>query len=396
MQWLKKIAKAFSIVLSLFFLALVANLLLEKWFFPKFSDSSFLKRFAFLQNFNEKTTIINRTEQVVVKEENSLALAAEKIHSATVRIMVSLPEKNKVNGLINQDFRLESRVGTLATNDGLIVSWADQATGDFLLQNKDLQYKVLLSDQTGLEADLVGYDSYSQLIFYRVRKAGNWMVPTWGDSSRLTVGDDVGMVFLSKNGAPESIIENLHSREENFSLLNSDLASSEKLQGIWLLSSQESVSRKNVGSPVINSDGEVVGIAGLLEKNNQLISIVLPLQTVKGTIDSFIKNESTGKPFFGVYYLPISQDLYLSNHLATFEGALIYSFSGQQGLAVLRNSPAEKIGLRIGDIILEINGEKITAANSLSKLVSEKKVGDEINVKFLRDGKEQEGTAILE
>jgi S1-C subfamily serine protease len=90
----------------------------------------------------------------------------------------------------------------------------------------------------------------------------------------------------------------------------------------------------------------------------------------------------------GIYYKPISKTYALENRLSVEKGALIHSGLGQQGLAVLADSPAQKAGLKIGDIIVSLGEQKIDEAHSLANLLYGYKKGDRIDLVILRNGEE--------
>lgn len=397
MYWLKKILKGSGWFFIIFLVAMLASVFSDRWFFPWLFSFPQMSRFQFLQKFNEKTTIINKTEQVIVKEENSFLDVSEKIEPSLVKIIASFEEKPEQLIKINQDKNLLSRVGTLITSDGLVMSWADEATGKYFLQNKNLKYYLLFSNNKRVEADLVGYDEYSQLVFYKIKTAGNWTVPLWGNTKNIASGDKLIMVTdFSEEGQPEAIIASLKKREEDFSFLNSNLSFSEKIQGAFILDSLINVNEENVGSPVINLDGELVGILGLTEKNGQKNIFILPLDLIEETIKTIIRDGTVERASLGVYFLPINLELALANNLPKNEGALVYSFSSQQGLAVLKNSSADLAGIKIGDIITELAGEKITKEKSLPAILSLQKKGTLTSIKLIRDKKELELKVTLE
>lgn len=390
-QLLKKIFKGTVWIFIVFSVAMLAGVVGDRWFFPWLSSFPQMKRFQFLQKFNEKTTIINRTEQVIVKEDDSPLEVVEKIEASLVKIVVSPEEKSSQLIKINQDKNLLSRSGTLITSDGLVMSWADETTGKYFLQNKNLKYYILFSNNRQVEADFLGYDEYSQLVFYKIKTADNWSVPLWGDAKKIASGDKLILVTdFFKENQPEIIVASLKKREENFSFLNSNLFFSEKIQGAFILDSLINIEEKNIGSPVINLNGELVGVLGLIERNGQKKSFILPLDLIEETMKTIIREGVLERSSLGVYFLPIDTAFALTNNLPRNEGALVYSFSGQQGLAVLKNSSADLAGIKIGDIITELAGEKITKEKSLSAILSFQKKGTSTLIKLIRDEKELE------
>lgn len=105
-------------------------------------------------------------------------------------------------------------------------------------------------------------------------------------------------------------------------------------------------------------------------------------------MESAISGELQERPFLGIYYVPITKEYSLVNDLTRDRGALIYSASGKQGLAILADSPAEKAGLKLNDIIIAINGQEINLSNPLSNKLGEFKKGDQIELLVVRENKE--------
>jgi len=143
-----------------------------------------------------------------------------------------------------------------------------------------------------------------------------------------------------------------------------------------------------VGGPVIDYSGQVIGIMGSLEKNNKTDFFQIPGNKVKIVLDKIIKKEWDKTSLLGIYYTPITTSFALVNNLPVDKGAMIYSPSGQQGLAIISNSPAARSGLKINDIITKINEEEITPEKSLSDIMYKYKKGDEIEMTIKREEKE--------
>ena len=101
-----------------------------------------------------------------------------------------------------------------------------------------------------------------------------------------------------------------------------------------------------------------------------------------------IQKELNTNPVLGIYYLPITKAYALMNNLPIESGALIYSPSAQQGLAIIANSPAANAGLKLDDIIIAVSGEKIDAQKTLPDLLYEHKKGEEIELTILRNSQE--------
>jgi serine protease Do len=156
------------------------------------------------------------------------------------------------------------------------------------------------------------------------------------------------------------------------------------------------INTKNIGGPVVDFNGDVVGIANEVEKDGEKVGFVVPVDQIKPIMDEVIQKGSIERPFLGAYYLSINREIALLNNLPVNKGALVYSFSGQQGLAVIKNSPADKAGVKIGDIITKVEDTEVNLENSLAEIISSYNPGEEINLEILRGGETKNLKVVLE
>jgi S1-C subfamily serine protease len=99
------------------------------------------------------------------------------------------------------------------------------------------------------------------------------------------------------------------------------------------------------------------------------------------------------RPMLGVRYVPITKEFATRNNLPVNEGAFVYG--GDSG-AVVSGGPADKAGIKEGDIITKINNDKITSSRSLSSILMNYKVGDKVTLTYYRDNKEKTAVATLQ
>jgi serine protease Do len=163
-----------------------------------------------------------------------------------------------------------------------------------------------------------------------------------------------------------------------------------------IIQTDAAINPGNSGGPLLNLKGEVIGINTAVSLEGQNIGFTIPINKAKNDITQVKDLGKIVYPFLGVRYIIITPDIQKENNLSVDYGALIISGQGSDEQAVYPNSPAQKAGLKEKDIILEINGEKITTVNPLSKIISNYKVGDEINLKVLRVQEEKTFSIILE
>jgi len=393
---IKKIFKLFFLIILIFFIGGIAGVVGERFFMPWLSSFPSLEKYDFIQRANDKVTVIERTKEINVKEDFSVANIAEKVSPSVVSI-ISFQEKKEVNNpLLGQikssnDIQRNIKTGLILTNDGLLVSVLDEVVREIIdskeeregqKKEDDWKFKVLIGDNREIDAEIFAVDRFSNLVFYKVDK-NDLPVPSLGDSSNIEIGEKV-VVCGNAGGEYQNTFSSGLIKEEDhtFTLLNSELSSSEKLEGALLLDAI--IEKRNIGGPVLDYSGNVIGIANQIEKDGDKIGFVVPINNLKPTINKVIKKEEINNPYLGVYYLSINREISLLNSLSVNRGALVYSFSGQQGLAVIKNSPADKAGIKIGDIITHVNGKSVDLDNPLSSLIADNKPGEEIDIRLIR------------
>jgi serine protease Do len=155
--------------------------------------------------------------------------------------------------------------------------------------------------------------------------------------------------------------------------------------------------RGTLGVRVLDLSGRVIGVnvaasAGSAEN----IGFALPANAVKKAVESIKENGRVIRPYIGVRYVPVNEALKETNDLSVDYGALVLRGQQPGELAVIPGSPADKAGIEENDIILEINGKKVTEEVPLQNLISGYAVGDNISVKILHDGKEKTVQMTLE
>ena len=141
-----------------------------------------------------------------------------------------------------------------------------------------------------------------------------------------------------------------------------------------------------MGGPVVQYNGEMLGIVGSLSIDNVTQTFILPSNAVRRSLEFVLSESGSKRPVFGAYYIPLTQAYALQYGLNRTEGALIYSPSGRTGLALISGKAAERSGLQANDVIISVNAEAVTLANPLSVLLSKFKPGDTVTLSVERAG----------
>lgn len=370
-----KIFKKTIFLLAIMMFGGFGGIIADRYIFPYLSATKLFSKYDFLKKSTENVVMINKTEQIVVKEETSLS----KIAGPTLPAIVNIVSYDKKEP--GRDFK--SRTGVILTSDGMIMTHLG-AYGT-IAQAKN-SYQVFTSDGSNYEARFMGVDSFSDLIFLKV-SASNLPVISFEDSGSVYAGEKIVAVGSNLSNYSNQYAPGILSRfNPSFNFSGKIISVSEKFDGAFEygFSNQEDLA----GWPVMTYSGKIIGIVGSTKKEGKDYFFHIPSNIVKIVMEKAIRKETDTNAALGVYYIPLTKTYALVNNISLEKGALIYSSSGQQGLAVIAGSPAAKAGLKINDIIAAVNGEEITLEKSLSNIIYQYKKGDEIELTLIRGGDE--------
>ena len=359
------------LVAGIILIAGLSGIIADRYIFLHLANSRFFSKNEFFKKAVENVTVINKTEQVYVKEDSSINKITNQIIPAIVNI-VSYPENtNKKNNLILST----NNTGEILTSDGIIMTSAGAIIPNGI-------YKVILNNGNVHDAKVLGIDSWSNLAFLKIT-ASNLPVISFGNSDEYNPGEK--LIAISNNNAQyqnKFTVGLLSSFNSFYNISGEALSKAENIEGVFLTDFNEKI--LSVGSPAIDYSGQMMGVTGSAMKNGRLEYFQIPSNKIKLALEKAINGELDLNITLGIYYLPINKSLALANNLPTEQGALIYSASGQQGLAVISGSSADKAGLKINDIIKKVGDTEITAKNNLSDILYRYKKGDKVEFTVLR------------
>jgi S1-C subfamily serine protease len=383
--------KALFIILIIIISGL-SGIIADHYLFPYLSTTDFFNKYKFFKQGAENVTVINKTEQVYVKEDTTLTKIASPIASSIVNI-VSYPNPDLKNttstSKVQNDATMKNGTGLIATSDGIIMTYAT-AIDPADLSKTDTppayKYKVMVFDGNTYDADLLAVDSYSNLAFLKIN-ASNLPTVQFGNSDDFSAGEKVIAVGNSlaeyQNIYASGI---LNTFDPYYNLGGKNISSSEKMEGVFRTDLDHE--DEYIGGPVIDYSGQVIGIVGSTQRDGGLDYFQIPSNKVKIILDKAIKSDLANNSQLGIYYIPLNKTYAAINNLGTDSGAMIYSPSGQQGLAIIAGTPAAKAGLKINDIITQVAGEKIDDNNSLPDLLYKHDKGENVELTVIRDGQE--------
>lgn len=261
--------------------------------------------------------------------------------------------------------------GIVLSSDGLIM------TNKHVVESDRVSYSVVTSDGTIYkDAKVLARDPYNDVAFIKV-KASNLKPAKLSDSSNYIVGQRVVAIGNALGQFQNTATEGIVSGFGRSIQAGDGNGNTETLTN--LIQTDAAINPGNSGGPLVTTAGEVIGMNTATAGDAQNIGFSIPISEIKNQIKSVQETGKIVRPYLGVRYVPLTPQLAERNNLTVDYGAYITS--------VVAGSPAEKAGLQEDDIITKINGDELTASNSLQSLLAKYKVGDEVTVTYVRDGK---------
>ena len=208
-----------------------------------------------------------------------------------------------------------------------------------------------------------------------------------GDSSKVNIGDSVVAIGNAlgqfQNTVTSGIISG-HGRSVQASTGSG--SDSENLEDLF--QTDAAINEGNSGGPLVNLEGQVIGINTAVAGNAQNIGFAIPINDVSGLIKSVKETGELKRPYLGVVYVSLTDHIAKQYNLSAKRGAYIppQSTLGQE--TIISGSPADEAGLKEGDIITKINGTSIDENTSLTSLLGKQSSGDEVTLTVQRGDKQ--------
>ena len=263
--------------------------------------------------------------------------------------------------------------GVIVSEDGYIV------TNNHVIE-KAQEIKVLLSNKKDYKAKLIGADPKTDLAVIKIEVTGLTPLP-WGDSNKLNVGEIVfaiGSPFALNQTVTMGVISAVGRA-------NVGIADYEDF-----IQTDAAINPGNSGGALINARGELIGInTAILSRTGgyQGIGFAVPSSMAEQVMESLLKYKKVVRGWLGVSIQEVTSDLAEEFGVKDLKGSLV---SG-----VMKGSPAEKAGIRQGDVILQYNGKLVEDTGHLRNMVSQTPINAKVKIKLLRNKKELVVEAVI-
>ncbi|XLQ20107.1 MAG: S1C family serine protease [Candidatus Moraniibacteriota bacterium] len=278
--------------------------------------------------------------------------------------------------------------GFFVSNDGMIV------TNRHVVLDANAEYTVITSDGKEYLASVLARDDVMDFAVLQI-EGDNFSAADLGNSDSIKIGQTVIAIGNSLGEFSNSVSRGIVSGiKRNIVAGNNMYGQVETLSNI--IQTDAAINFGNSGGPLLDLEGKVIGINTAVAQGAENIGFAIPINQVMKLIEDVKDDGRISKPFVGVRYVIMTPEIKKELNIPYDEGILIVRGQNIVDFAVLPGSPADKAGIVEYDVILEVNGEKITKDNSLSKIIRGYSVGEEINLKIWHGGEEQYVVVVLE
>ena len=343
------------------------------------------------QKQNSGTTTTTTVSKTAVKNENSTTQAVDKVKDAVVSVITY--SSNSQNSLITSDETDTDTNAEQVFSEGSGVIYKKEGDTAYIVTNTHVingakKVDIRLADGTKVPGDIVGSDTYSDIAVVKIAADKVTTVAEFGDSNQLTVGETaiaIGSPLGSEyaNTVTQGIVSSLN---RNVSLKSEDgqAISTNAIQ------TDTAINPGNSGGPLINIQGQVIGITSSKIASNGGTSVeglgfAIPANDVINIIKQLEKDGKVTRPALGIHMVNLSNLNTTDLQKLKLPGNVT---SGVAVRSVQKNMPANG-HLQQYDVITKIDDKAISSTTELQSALYSHSIGDEMTVTYYRNGKEE-------
>jgi serine protease Do len=343
----------------------------------------------------QKSATTSQKQQYISNESDLIASIAKSVGQSVVSVDVqSQTTTQDFFGFTQSANQQSAGTGFIISTDGTIV------TNRHVVPEGTSSVSVTLADGTKYDnVQVVGRTSASSSIDVAFLKIpdlnGKHLVPvTLGDSTKMQVGDRVIAIGNALGQFQNTVTSGILSGYgRDVQAGDTSGTSSENLTDLF--QTDAAINEGNSGGPLVNINGEVIGVNTAVASGAQNIGFSIPINDIKGLVTGVLDTGKLEQPYLGVRYISLTADVAYRYNLNTNQGAYIAP-STDGTPSIISGSPAEKAGLKEKDIITKVNNISLDDRTNLTAALSRFKVGDKVTLKVVRGNKTMQITVALE
>lgn len=337
-------------------------------------------------NQNTQMLMSNNASMNAIQTQNEFVNVSNKLKDSVVNIRTKKTVYVNYYNPIEQFLYGRSEPRTEKKESGSLGSGFIISTDGYVMTNNHVvngadEIFVKFSDGRELEAKMVGNDPDVDIAILKIQSNEKFKSVQFANSDNINVGQ-WAIAFGNPLGLNDTMTVGIVSAKGRSSL------GIEKIENF--IQTDAAINQGNSGGPLVDINGDVIGVnTAIYSQSGGSIGIgfAIPANLADNIKDSIIRTGKVERAFLGTELQDLTPQLVKQFNLTTSNGVLITNVS--------ENSPAEKAGLKPGDVITELNGSRVTSASHLMAQIASLKIGTNISMSYIRNGKTSKTNTVL-
>ena len=334
--------------------------------------------------------IVNLIEEesatIHVVDEVTPAVVSVIVRKSRGEVMRSYQDQQVPSDLIFSDTDLSdaeakqmidvsSGTGFFVSEDGFIL------TNRHVIDVSGSDLFIVTNDGKELSAKLIDTDPILDIAILRVEGTG-YPIVSLSDSDQIRIGQTVIAIGNTLSEFRNTVTKGVVSGINRHVTAGFAVSGSEVIEKA--IQTDAAINPGNSGGPLINLLGDVIGVNTAVSFDGQAVAFAIPINQVKRAIDDVKTSGRIRRPWIGIRYTLIEPD----EATSTFKlGAKIVKGEDSEDAAITKGGPADRAGLKEGDVMIAVDGTSFEQGKALAELISLHHPGDKIDIQYLRDGK---------
>lgn len=334
--------------------------------------------FAFLAGRQLSGSTIEQKRQTVVQEGEVIADISQSVGPSVVSI-VTQQSMTVDRSYFGQQSKGGQAAGTgfMIDDNGLIL------TNKHVVPKQTSTVEVITADGSRYQnVEVIGRDPLNDLAILKVADAKNFKAIPLADSNAVRTGQKVIAIGNALGQFQNTVTSGIISGQGR-PVEAGDKAGGASELLTNLFQTDAAINSGNSGGPLLNFNGEVIGVNTAVAADAENVGFSIPINETKSIIDSVKQTGKVQRPYIGVRYILLTPDIASQLGLSTQSGAYIQ----QQADAIISGGPADKAGLKPGDIITQVESTNINEKTSPQVALGQHKIGDTVTLTVIRGDK---------
>ena len=343
------------------------------------------------EGLSEKNSTEQSTNVAIAVPQNYVSNVVNQVGDSVVRIDASRKVATNVPAAFNDPFfkqffgsqmpnipneQIQQGLGSgfVVSSDGLII------TNAHVVEGSD-QVTVTLKDGKTYEGEVMGTDSLTDVAVIKI-EANDLPAVTFADSDLLQAGEwaiAIGNPLGLDNTVTTGIVSATGRTSAQVGVAD---------KRVSFVQTDAAINPGNSGGPLLNAKGEVIGVNTAIIQNAQGLGFAIPINAARDIAEELIAKGKVDHPFLGIQMAAITPRL--KQELANQNKLNVKATTGILILDVVPNSPAERAGLKSGDVIQKIAGQEVETADEVQQAVAKTEIGEKFNLGLVRNDKQLE------